>query len=132
MRIKLKWIKLLKIKVNFILGSKITKKSLICYYSFHIPYFVGPLTEANKSPFAWMVRKETGKIYPWNFNQKVDLIKTAEAFIDRSRAKDTYLYTEPVLPKTSILYQAYCVLNEINNIRIKWSPNEPPYERISF
>lgn len=30
----------------------------------------------------------------------------------------TYLSGEKVLPKQSLLYEAYCVLNEINNLRI--------------
>lgn len=124
--------KIIENQSKFYPWLKDNQEKLDLLLSFHIPYFVGPLTEANKSPFAWMVRKETGKIYPWNFNQKVDLIKTAEAFIDRSRAKDTYLYTEPVLPKTSILYQAYCVLNEINNIRINGRPMNHHMKELVF
>lgn len=101
---------------------KESQEKLDLLLSFRIPYYVGPLTDKEHSPFAWMVRKEEGKIYPWNFAEKVDLIKTAEAFINRSRGKDTYLYSEPVLPKTSILYQAFSVLNEINNVKINGKP----------
>lgn len=97
---------------------KSNQEKLDLLVSFTIPYYVGPLTTKENSPYAWMVRKESGKIYPWNFNQKVDLVKTSEAFIDRLRSKDTYLYSEPVLPKTSIVYQTFCVLNELNNLKI--------------
>ena len=30
----------------------------------------------------------------------------------------TYISGEPVLPKSSLEYQSFCVLNEINNIKI--------------
>ena len=32
--------------------------------------------------------------------------------------KCTYLINEDVMPKQSILYSKYCVLNELNNIKI--------------
>lgn len=98
------------------------KGKLDAIMSFKIPYYVGPLMEKRegneRSKFSWMVRKEKGKIYPWNFDEKVDKIATAENFIDRMIGKDTYLLTEKVLPKQSILYENYSVLNEINNVRI--------------
>lgn len=94
---------------------------------FRVPYYVGPLispiqsasgqTKQNQS-FAWMVRKESGRITPWNFDQKVDRMQSANNFIKRMTTKDTYLFGEDVLPKHSLLYQKYEVLNELNNIRI--------------
>ena len=84
-------------------------------FLFRIPYFVGPLNTASKQ--AWVVRKP-GKIYPWNFEQMVDLDASEDAFIRNLTGKCTYLPGEPVLPKDSLLYHRFSVLNEINNLRV--------------
>ena len=95
---------------------------------FRVPYYVGPLISPNESTkdiqtkknqnFAWMIRKEEGQITPWNFDQKVNRIESANKFIKRMTTKDTYLFGEDVLPANSLLYQKFMVLNELNNIRI--------------
>lgn len=95
---------------------------------FRVPYYVGPMIEPDPDThtsqiksnqnFAWMVRKEKGKIDPWNFDQKVDRIESANRFIKRMTTKDTYLLGEDVLPANSLLYQRFVVLNELNNVRI--------------
>lgn len=84
-------------------------------FLFRIPYFVGPLNSNSK--WAWIVRKE-GKILPWNFEEMVDFDKSENAFIERMTNTCTYLAGEKVLPKDSLLYHKYTVLNEINNLRI--------------
>lgn len=84
-------------------------------FRFRIPYFVGPLNE--HSPFAWLERK-AGKIYPWNFEDMVDFDRSEEAFIRRMTNQCSYLPGEPVLPKDSLIYHRFMVLNEINNLRI--------------
>ena len=89
-------------------------------FSFQIPYYVGPLSE-NSAKFGgngWVVRKEAGQVLPWNIEKKVDLKKTSEEFISRMVRRCTYLNGEQVLPKTSLEYQRYCVLNELNNLRV--------------
>lgn len=89
-------------------------------FKFRIPYYVGPVNDAHKDEdgYAWVVRKESGKVYPWNFNQKIDVKASAEEFILRMTKKCTYVFEEPVLPKHSTLYQKFTVLNEINKIKI--------------
>lgn len=84
-------------------------------FLFRIPYYVGPLNTA--SAHAWVVRKP-GKIYPWNFEQMVDLDASEDAFIRNLTGKCAYLPGEDVLPKDSLLYHKFTVLNEINNLRI--------------
>src|SRR5699024_11017488 len=59
------------------------------------------------------------KIYPWNFEQKVDLEKSAEEFILRMTNKCTYLRKEDVLPAGSLLFEKYKVLNELNTVKIR-------------
>lgn len=85
---------------------------------FRIPYYVGPLVSDKKSDNAWMVRKADGKIYPWNFDQMVDHEKSEGKFIRRMTCTCSYLAGEDVLPKNSLLYSKFCVLNEINNLAV--------------
>ena len=89
--------------------------------SFRIPYYVGPLSKrhADEGANAWVVRKNEGRIYPWNFDKMIDLEKSNEAFIRRMTNKCTYLIGEDVLPKNSLLYSKYMVLNELNNLKIR-------------
>ncbi|MBD5316813.1 MAG: type II CRISPR RNA-guided endonuclease Cas9 [Bacteroides sp.] len=91
---------------------------------FKVPYYVGPLiTEEDQkrtsgANFAWMIRKERGRITPWNFDEKVDRVATANKFIKRMTTKDTYLFGEDVLPANSLIYQEYVVLDELNKISL--------------
>ena len=83
-------------------------------FAFKIPYYVGPL---NGEKFSWAIRKNDNKIYPWNFNEVIDLEESAEMFIRRMTNKCTYLYGEDVLPKDSLLYSKFMVLNELNKMQ---------------
>lgn len=93
-----------------------TKSKIESIFSFRIPYFVGPLNK--KSDKAWLVRKAEGKILPWNFEKIVDLEATEEAFINELTNKCSYIPREDVLPKDSLFYHKFEVLNEINNLKI--------------
>ncbi len=90
-------------------------------FSFRIPYYVGPLSNRHtaEGANAWVVRKEEGRIYPWNFKDKVDEEKSNEAFIQRMTNKCTYLPMEYVVPKQSLMYSKFMVLNELNNLKIR-------------
>ena len=85
-------------------------------FTFKIPYYVGPLRK-DKEKYSWLERKAEGKIYPWNFNEKVDRDKSEQQFINRMTNTCTYIPGKDVLPKWSLLYSKYTVLNEINNIK---------------
>ncbi len=87
---------------------------------FRIPYYVGPLNE--NSPFSWFVRREPGKIYPWNLERKVDLTASAEKFINRMTGKCSYLRGADVLPACAPLYERFKVLNEINPMTLRGQP----------
>ncbi len=93
------------------------QEKLEATFEFRVPYFVGPLRTDN-SKYAWMQRKASGKIYPWNFADKVDLDASEERFIQRMTNTCTYLPGQEVLPKNSLLYGKFMVLNEINNIKV--------------
>lgn len=89
-------------------------------YTFTIPYYIGPLSgnSEKNGGNGWVVRKEDGPVFPWNLDEKVDQSKTRERFIERLIRDCTYLRGEKVLPKASLLYEKYCVLDEINNIKV--------------
>ncbi len=91
------------------------KEKIISIHSFRIPYYVGPLNK--HSDKSWIVRQE-GRIYPWNFEEKVDVDRSAEKFIENLTSKCTYLYKEDVIPKNSLLYSSFMVLNELNNLKL--------------
>ena len=84
--------------------------------TFRIPYYVGPLSNGH-SKFGWVVRKGNEAIKPWNLEEQIDKSATAERFITRMTNRCTYLPTENVLPKHSLLYEKFMVFNELTKIR---------------
>ena len=93
-------------------------------FTFRLPYYVGPLNgipKADGERTNWAERK-AGKIYPWNFREMVDEETSAQKFIRRMTNKCTYLMHEDVLPKYSLLYSKFTVLNELNNLRLNGEP----------
>lgn len=104
--------------------------------NFRIPYYVGPLTTKNAAQengelrFAWSRRKpgmENAKIYPWNWEEIIDKDASAELFIRRMTGTCTYLQGEPVLPRQSLVYEMFCVLNELNGA--KWTQDGDSWHR---
>ncbi len=105
--------------------------------SFRIPYYVGPLTAKNarqdshgKNRFQWSERKpgmEDAVITPWNWDQVIDKNKSAEKFILRMTGDCAYLVGKKTLPKCSLLYEEFCVLNELNGMR--WSEDGDDWHR---
>lgn len=103
------------------------RAKLLSLVTFRIPYYVGPLTQRNarldahdKPRFAWAERKpgtEGVAITPWNWEEVIDKGRSAENFIRRMTGICTYLQGEDVLPKSSLLYEEFCVLNELNGMR---------------
>ncbi len=95
-------------------GITISEK-IVSIFKYKLPYFVGPLNE--KSQFAWISRK-AGIITPWNYKQMIDFDESEQNFIKRMTNQCTYLAGENVLPKDSLCYHKFMVLNEINNLKI--------------
>lgn len=105
-------------------GMTICEK-ILKLFEFRVPYYVGPLNtnpnmkEKNKN--TWVVRKDENNkspITPWNFDKKVDPQKSAENFIKRMTNRCTYLRGKDVLPKNSLLYEEFVLLNELNKVSI--------------
>ena len=102
--------------------------------TFRIPYYVGPLTGANaakdqhgENRFQWSERKpgmENVTITPWNWEEVIDKNASAEKFIRRMTGMCTYLQGEDVLPRYSLLYEEYCLRNELNGVRYALSDGD--------
>ncbi len=99
-------------------GKSVSEK-IIMLLEFKIPYYVGPLNVSGSN--AWAVRS-SGKITPWNFEEKVNIEESAKNFIEKMTSKCTYLKNEDVLPMSSLTYEKFMVLNEINKIKINSEP----------
>lgn len=105
------------------------KYDLERFYDFRIPYYVGPLDKdyslddlgklSKKSEYSWLKRRDNGTLTIFNFTQKVDLVASAREFINKLQAKDTYLLDEPVMPASSMTYQKFTVLDELNHLTLK-------------
>ncbi|MBE5922074.1 MAG: type II CRISPR RNA-guided endonuclease Cas9 [Lachnospiraceae bacterium] len=101
-------------------GLSVSEK-IISIYKFRIPYYVGPLAGQHRDKKGcniWAERVDGGKIYPWNFEQKIDTKASAEKFISRMVRHCTYLNGHTALPKNSLLYEKFQVLDELNNLKI--------------
>lgn len=111
--------------LNEVADGYTVAEKLIKMLEFRIPYYVGPLNthhNVDNGGFAWAVRKASGRVTPWNFEDKIDREKSAAAFIKNLTNKCTYILGEDVLPKSSLLYSEFMLLNELNNIRIDGKP----------
>lgn len=99
------------------------KEKIIQLLEFRIPYYVGPLNshkKANEGGYAWSVRnkgEENTPVTPWNYSKVIDESTSAEKFITNLTNKCTYLKGEEVLPKHSLLYSEFALLNELNALR---------------
>ena len=95
---------------------------------FRIPYYVGPLGGTGESKNSWSNRDKSFDIKPWNLNKMVDLNSAEDEFIKRMLNNCTYITAAKnetdgkVLPKNSLLYSKFRVLNELNNLKINAQP----------
>lgn len=105
-------------------GNTVSDK-ILKTFEFRIPYYVGPLNP--RSANAWAVRfpgKEGAKIVPWNFEKVIDAESSSVRFISNLIGRCTYT-GERVLPKDSLLYAEFMLLNELNPLRVNGHPLKP-------
>ncbi|MDD3140590.1 MAG: type II CRISPR RNA-guided endonuclease Cas9 [Lachnospiraceae bacterium] len=91
-------------------------EKILSLCTFRVPYYVGPLN--GFSDRAWAIRKTTDHIYPWNFENVIDIDQSAIGFINKLISYCTYIIGERVLPKRSVLYARFELYNELNNLSI--------------
>lgn len=92
------------------------KDAILAMFTFQIPYWMGPVNGDIK--YAWAVRKEEGRVYPWNVEDKIDIVKTRRQFMDRIIGDCSLLFYEKVLPDNSFFVRKLQCLDELNKVRI--------------
>lgn len=106
---------------------------IVSIMTYRIPYYVGPInaahTAASGKGYAWIVKRENTRVLPWNIDRVVDHDRCMETFIDRLINYCTYLKPYKVIPAKSLLYSEYCVLAELNQIRIDGKPVDAETKR---
>lgn len=125
-----KYYPFLKDKAPSFPDGKTEEYKIVSLLKFKIPYYIGPLSQPNdyvrddKRDNHWVqFRGENiqGTINPWNFSQIVDLEGTADKFISNLTNYCTYIFGENTLPRESLIFQAYKVLNDLNNLKVNGS-----------
>lgn len=92
---------------------------IVSIIEFRVPYFVGPIgTNGEKRINGWAEKECDLELRPWTLNKIVNYDKAEDMFIQRMTNKCTYLPEEDVLPKDSLVYSKFRVLNELNNLKI--------------
>lgn len=93
---------------------------IISIIEFRVPYYVGPIGtyDGEERINGWAERENNLEYKPWTLNKIVNFDKAEDAFIQRMTNKCSYLPEEDVLPKDSLLYSKFRVLNELNNLKI--------------
>ena len=92
------------------------KDKIMMIFKFRVPYYVGPFND--KSGFSWIKRNGYEKALPWNYKEVINLAETKQNFINRMTNNCTYIYSETVLPYSSVTYYDYINLDRLNKIRI--------------
>lgn len=124
-----KYYPFLKDKAPSFPDGKTEEYKIVSLLKFKMPYYIGPLSQPNdyvrddKRDNHWVqFRGENNQIInPWNFSQIVDLEGTADKFISNLTNYCTYIFGENTLPRESLIFQAYKVLNDLNNLMINGS-----------
>lgn len=94
------------------------REKIVKTFEFRVPYYVGPVSD--KAKHRWAVRfdeKAKTKVLPWNFEHVIDTEGSAIAFMEQLIGRCTYT-GEKVLPKDSLLYSEFALLNELNLLKI--------------
>ena len=109
---------------------------ILALCSFYIPYFVGPLVQkAGVSPFRpWIAYTpvagdetdiknylKNNPVRPWNFEERIDLQTTAENYTTALINRCTFMPQEKVLPKHSLLYEEFQLLEALNQLKVRYS-----------
>ena len=102
--------------------DKETQEKIISLFNFKIDYFVGPLgVRKGDNDFGWVVRNSEYENVPIsfeNYDKAINFEETRKDFILRMTGNCTYFIGEKALPKNSMIYSYFNVLNELSNISV--------------
>lgn len=96
------------------------KDKLISLFKFRVPYYYGPLD--SRSEFSNVERISNEKITPWNIHEIINDSKTKERFIKRLTNTCSYLLSEKVMPKVSLAFEEYLILDRLNVMLVNGAP----------
>ena len=96
------------------------KEKLVALFKFRVPYYYGPLD--GRSEFSNVIRYKNETITPWNVNEIVDENKTREKFMKRLTNTCSYLLAEKVMPKVSLAFEEYLILDRLNVMLVNGLP----------
>lgn len=86
-------------------------------YDFKVDYFVGPLNSDNAN--AWIKFKNVPcKVDPFNYEKVIDFSATIKCWMNNLIGNCSVLSNKKVLPKYSISYAKFIVLNQLNCIKV--------------
>lgn len=92
---------------------------LIEIVKFRVPYYIGPITTKSNSKNAWAkIENAELRLKPWTIEKIVNYDTSEDDFIKKMLNHCTYIKDADVLPKNSILYSKFKLLNELNNLMI--------------
>ena len=87
-------------------------------FLFKIPYYYGPFNSKTNSNIVLKEGHENERINFDNFNSIIDVEKTKEKFINVRLNFCEYLLSEKTLPKNSIAYTFYVLLDRLNTMKV--------------
>jgi len=95
------------------------KQKILDLFLFRVPYYFGPLN--SRSINSSVVRNSNVTITPWNIEEVVDKDQTRTKFMKSLTNRCTYLRQKNVLPKQSLLFEEYEILNKVNGLKVNGS-----------
>lgn len=96
------------------------KDKIITLFKFRVPYYYGPLN--SRSEFSNVVRAKNETITPWNINEIIDDNATRNKFMRKLTNKCSYLLTESVMPRVSLSFEEYLILDRLNVMLVNGAP----------
>lgn len=100
-------------------------KKIESLLTFRRPYSVGVIKSGGRFSWVKLAEDQTGvspvpaeRVYPWNFEELVNYDSLSKAFITRMTGHCQIYKDEYTLPKMSVTYQIFSVLNELANIKV--------------
>ncbi len=108
------------------------REKILALMRFRVPFYAGPLCQKPGAAYTpWLKYKSGGEghIRPWDFEERIDLESTAEAYGEGLARRCSFIPGERVLPKHSLLYEEFELLDEINRIRINGKLIRPTWKR---
>jgi len=100
-------------KYKFIAENKVKIRSIFLY---KLKYYYGPLN--TNSEYSNVVKNNDEVIRPWNIDKVINDKDTRQKFMDRLTNYCSYIYGEKVMPRASLLYEEYQILDRLNVMRI--------------